>query len=94
MNPLRSLGWILLLTSWLAGGCAPQGDAGSPQKARKAGEGTLPAPKPAAVVPTKAAPQRTAAAEELPRPWPWVIEDEDEFEGEGWTFWPLAGPKR
>ena len=97
MTPLPSLGWTLLLTSWLAGGCTPQGEAGTPQKARKQaerGDSAVPAAKPApAVVPVKASPQNAAAPEELPRGWPWVLED-DEFEGEGWTFWPLVGPKR
>jgi len=91
MNPLRSLGWTLLLTSWLAGGCVPQGEAGVPQKTRKLAEGPAPAP-PSATPPS--APVQPVAVEELPRAWPWVVEDDDEFEGEGWTFWPLAAPRR
>ena len=92
MNLLRTFGWTLLLTSWLAGGCAPQGEAGLPDKARRLAEGGAPASPPA---PPATAPQaKPAAGEELPRGWPWVSDDEDEFEGEGWTFWPLAGPRR
>jgi hypothetical protein len=97
MNPLRKIGWTLLLaTSWLAGGCAPQGDAGVPAGARKQASGPLPPPNASNVPPAQAGAVRPAAATsgELPRTWPWIVEEEDEFEGEGWSFWPLAGPRR
>lgn len=72
MNLLRKLGWtFLLLSSGVAGGCAPPAAAPVPPAGTPAGR------------PPQAAPDETASRE---WPW-FLEEEDDEFEGEGWTFW-------
>lgn len=75
MNLMRKLGWtFLLLSSGVAGGCAPPASAPLPPA------GT-PAPRP------PAQPGQPPEADAAAPAWPWFLEEEDEFEGDGWTFW-------
>lgn len=74
MKLLRKLGWtFLLLSSGVAGGCAPPAAAPPPP----AGAPAPPQPHPAQLTPV----------DDRPAAWPWFLEEEDEFEGEGWGFW-------
>jgi hypothetical protein len=88
MNVLRKLAWAAVLAS---SGVTPAEDAPQPSPAAPA-----PAPTPAKPAAAPAQQPRPAHATEPVRPcadWPLDLDD-DEFEGEGWTFWPLAKPRR
>lgn len=76
MNLMRKLGWtFLLLSSGMAGGCAPPASA--------------PLPPPGAPAPPgpNAQPGQPPEADAAVPAWPWLFEEEDEFEGDGWSFW-------
>ena len=83
MNVLRKLAWAAMLM----GSGMPSSEGPRPGPSVPAGPdaaSSAPAPVPAGPLPV---------ASSEPAIWPLDL-DEDEFEGEGWSFWPLAGPRR